>query len=108
MDRFGGSGSGFRSGSATLVSKSVAEGSGAFLSPGSGIQKSRSRIPRYIPDLMFENLGSVFWVKNTLFFDADRDPVSGILLTMDRDPGWKKSDPLSGINIPDPHHLPTG
>ncbi len=33
---------------------------------------------------------------------ADLDPGSGIFLTLD--PGWKDSDPGSGINIPDPQH----
>ncbi len=41
-----------------------------------------------------------FGLKILKFFDADPDPRSGILLT--RDPGWKNSDPGSGINIPDP------
>ncbi len=41
-----------------------------------------------IPDLIFENL------------DADPDPGTGTLSTVD--PGWKKSDPGSGINLPDP------
>ncbi len=30
------------------------------------------------------------------------NPGSGVLSTLD--PGWKKSDPGSGINIPDPQH----
>jgi hypothetical protein len=36
------------------------------------------------------------------FFDADPDPGFGILSTLD--PGWKNSDPESGINIADPQH----
>jgi hypothetical protein len=32
----------------------------------------------------------------------DADPGPGIFLTLD--PGWKNSDPGSGINIPDPQH----
>ncbi len=33
----------------------------------------------------------------------DADPGSEIFLALD--PGWKYSDPVSGINIPDMQHL---
>ncbi len=49
-------------------------------------------------DLVIENLVSVFWVKNTYFFDADSG--SGILSTLDLGSGMEKIG--SGINIPDP------
>jgi hypothetical protein len=64
---------------------------GCKKNPGSGI-------PGYIPDLIFENLVSVFWVKILKLFDADPDPESGILLTLDPGSGMEKSDPGSGIN----------
>ena len=61
--------------------------SGAFLTPGSGIRirdpvwkKIHSQDPGSeinIPDFIFENLVSAFWVKNTKFFEADPDPGSG-------------------------------
>jgi|LakMenEpi03Aug12_release.lakeMendotaPanAssembly.Ray.scaffolds.fasta_scaffold6598981_1 hypothetical protein len=56
-------------------------GSGAFLTPGSGIN---------IPDHIFESLETILWVKYT-YFDADVDPGSGIFLTLD--PGLKDLDP---------------
>jgi hypothetical protein len=57
-----------------------------------------------IPDHISESLETIFLVKNTLmyFFDADPDPGSEIFETLD--PGWKNSNPGSGINIPDPTH----
>jgi hypothetical protein len=33
-----------------------------------------------------------------------QDPGSGMETVLIRDPGWKKVDPGSGINIPDPQH----
>jgi hypothetical protein len=30
-----------------------------------------------------ESLETIFWVKNAEFFDADPDPGSGIILTLD-------------------------
>ncbi len=51
------------------------------------------------PDLIFENLVTVFWVKNTEMIWCK----SGILSTLD--PGKPRiRDPGSGINIPDPQH----
>jgi hypothetical protein len=41
-------------------------GSGAFLTPGSGLgKKSRSGSGMNIPDLISESLETIFWVKNT-------------------------------------------
>ena len=73
-----------------MVSVSVADpdpGSGAFLTPGSGMgRKSGSRTGIWF-----------FWVKILNSLKRIRDEDSS-------DPGWKKSDPGSGINIPDPQH----
>jgi hypothetical protein len=44
------------------------------------------------PYLISESLETFFRVKILKFFDADPDP------------GWKYSNPGSGINIPDPQH----
>jgi hypothetical protein len=66
-------------------------------------KKSRSGSGMKIPDHISESLKTIFWVKKILkFFDAD--PGSGIFLTLD--PGWKNSDPGSGIPIPDSQHCP--
>jgi hypothetical protein len=58
------------------------------------------------PDHIFyssETTFLVFWeVKILKFFDAD--PGSGMETVRIRDPGWKKSDPGSGMNIPDTQH----
>jgi hypothetical protein len=84
---------------------------GAFLTPGSGIRDGRksasgSGIRDEQPGSYFLELRNNFFaflgVKILKFFDEDRDPgwrqfESGI-----RD--GKKSDPGSGINIPDPQH----
>jgi hypothetical protein len=77
-------------------------GSGAFSTPGSGIRagkKSRSRIRdpgsgsgMNIPDLIFDNLLSVFWVQ-ILLSESD----SGSCQPWIRDLGWKKLDPGSWI-----------
>jgi hypothetical protein len=89
-----------------IVLNSVADsGSRGFFTPGSGIEKIQSQDPgsgMNIQDFIFENLVSVFWVKNTFskFFDAKSDPGFGILSTLD--PGWKKIG--SGINVLDPQH----
>jgi hypothetical protein len=48
-----------------------------------------------IPDHFSQSLETVFRTKILKFFDADQDPGPGI-----SDPGWKNSDPGSGINIP--------
>jgi hypothetical protein len=72
------------------------------LDPGSGIgKKSWSGFGMNNTDHISESLETIFWVNIHEFFDAD--------------PGWKKfgsgiwhgknSDPVSGINIPDPQHF---
>jgi len=68
--------------------------------PGYAMEK-KSGSGMNIPDNFSESLLTGFWVKNTvlIFFDADLDSGS-----LTRDPGWKNSDPGSGINIPDPQH----
>jgi hypothetical protein len=69
-------------------------GSGAFLTPGSGIGKiSRSGSGKNITDPISVSLEIIFWVKILKFFDADPgsgniyDPASGI---WDRGSGMKK------------------
>ncbi len=75
-------------------SSSVADpdpGSGAFLTPGSGMaKKSGSGSGMNNPDHISESLKTIFWVKILKIFDVD--------------PGWKKVGSGSGINIPDPQH----
>ncbi len=59
-------------------------GSGAFLTPGSGMgRKSGSRSGMNNPDHISESLETIFWVKILKFFYAH---------------------PASGINIPGPQH----
>ena len=84
-------------------------GSGAFLTPGSGRGRksaSGSGIRDEQPGSYFPELRNNFFgflgLKILKFFDAD--PGSGMETVRIRDPGWKKSDPESGINIPDPQH----
>jgi hypothetical protein len=63
------------------------------------IRIHRSRIN--ISDPFSTSLETVFYgLKIHKFIDAD--PGSGIFSTLD--PGWKNSDPGSGMNIPDQHH----
>ncbi len=58
-----------------------------------------------IQDHISESLETkLFGLKIFKFSDADLDPGSGIFLTWIRDPGWKNSNPGSGIKIPDPQH----
>jgi hypothetical protein len=57
-------------------------GDGKNPEPGSGIRDEH-------PDLIFENLVSVFCVR-FLFFDADLVPGSSILSTMDLGSGMEK------------------
>ncbi len=47
-------------------------------------------------------LRNIFGVKIVKLFDTDLG--SGREKILIRDPGWKISDPGSGINIPDPQH----
>ncbi len=57
-------------------------GSGAFLTPGSGMgKKSRSGSGMDIPDQISESLETIFWVKILKFVDADPE----IFLTLTRD-----------------------
>ncbi len=76
---------------------SVADrGSGAFLTPGSGMGKQSNQIlfPRALKQFFgFKYLNSLM---------RTRDPRSGMEKTRIRDPRWKKF--RSGINIPDPQH----
>ncbi len=66
-------------------------GSGAFLTPESGIwnpgsgmgKKSRSGSTMNILDHISESLETIFWIKILKFFDADADPGSDNLF----DPG---------------------
>ncbi len=53
-----------------------------------------------ILDHISESLETMFGLKILKLFDAD--PGSGIFF--DPDPGWKNSDPRSGINIRDSQH----
>jgi hypothetical protein len=61
-------------------------GSGAFLTPGSGIRDGKNPGPG--SGIIFENLGSVFFLVKKLF-DADPDPRSCQPWIRD----LKKSDP---------------
>ncbi len=71
------------------------------LDPGSVMGKKSGSGPRdKHHGSYFQKLGSNFWFKILKIFYVDPDPGSGIFLTLD--PGWKHSDPGSGINIPDP------
>jgi hypothetical protein len=66
-------------------------GSGAFLTPGSGMgKKSVSGSGMNNPDYISESLQTIFMVKILKFFDADPGFVSRIQ-------DGKKSDPVSGI-----------
>jgi hypothetical protein len=72
------------------------QGSGAFLTPGSGMgKKSGSGSGMNNPVNISKSLETIFWVKILKFSYAD--PGSGI---------WdgQNSDTGSGINIPDPQH----
>jgi hypothetical protein len=54
-------------------------GSGAFLTPGSGMGKtSRSGSGMNIPYHISVRLETIFWVKILKFFDANADPDPGI------------------------------
>jgi hypothetical protein len=56
----------------------------------------------WIPDQISKSLVATFELETLTYFVADPDPGLGAFLTLDPDPGWKNSDPVSGINIPDP------
>ncbi len=64
-------------------------GSGAFLTPGSGMGKILIKIRIRDEHPGFELRNNFFRLKKLKFFDAD--PGSEIFLTLD--PGWKNSDP---------------
>jgi hypothetical protein len=83
------------SGVAVILKPSVADpdpGSGAFLTPGSGMGK-KSGSGSWMNNL--DDISESF--ETTKFFDAD--PVWKNL-----DPGWKKFGSGTGIKIPDPQH----
>jgi hypothetical protein len=69
-----------------------------------GWKKSRARIrdPGCTPPYLILRPCQFFGLKILSLFDADPDPGSRILSTLD--PGWKISDPGSWINILDPQH----
>jgi hypothetical protein len=76
------------------------------LAPGSGMGKNQDQDPgsgsgMNTLDHISESLETIFCVKILKFFDAnaDADPESGNLLTLDPDPGWKKF----GSEIRDKH-----
>jgi hypothetical protein len=54
------------------------------------------------PDHISGSFETIFWVKILKFFDVDQG--SRMEKIRIRDPGWKNSDPGSGIKIPDPQH----
>jgi hypothetical protein len=79
----------------------VYPGSGAFLTPRSGIQDGKksgsgSRIQDEHPGLYFQEHGNNFWVKNFKFFDADPDP--GSFRPWTRDGKIRILDPEKNLN----------
>jgi hypothetical protein len=62
-------------------------GSDAFFDP---CKKSGSESGMNNPDHISDSLETIIWFKILKFFNAD--------------PGWKNSEPGSGINILDPQH----
>jgi hypothetical protein len=82
---------------------------GAFLTPGSGIRDGRKSASG--SGIRDEQPGSYFCELRTHFFAFFGVKI---LKFFDEDPGWrqfgsgirdgKKSDPGSGVNIPDPPH----
>jgi hypothetical protein len=73
------------------VKSSVADpdlGSGAFLTPGSGIREWKNSDPgsgtgMNIQDHISESLESIFWLQVLKFSDVEPDPGSGNFLTLD-------------------------
>jgi hypothetical protein len=55
--------------------------------PKSSVADPDPRSGTNIPELIFDNMVSVFELKILKSFDADQDPGSEILSTLD--PGWK-------------------
>jgi hypothetical protein len=99
----------------SLVTSVADPGSGAFLTPRSGMlkikiwiregKKSRFVSGMNIPDHISESLETIFWVKILKLFDADPGPDPGSGNLFDFGSGIRdriNSDPVSGINIPDP------
>ncbi len=76
-------------------------GSGAFLTPRSGMgKKSRSGSGMTALIIFPRSWRQFFGLKILKFFDTERMRIPGFFFTLD--PGWKNLDPRSGINIPDP------
>ncbi len=66
-------------------------GSGAFLTPRSGMgKKIWIRIRDDILDHISDGFETIFGIKILKFFDADPDPGSGIFLTLDPGSGMEK------------------
>jgi hypothetical protein len=86
-------------------------GLGAFLTPGSGIRDVRKSASGFGSGIRDNNPGLYFLELRNHFFAFFGVKI---LKFFDEDPGWrqfgsgirngKKSDPGSGINIPDPPH----
>jgi hypothetical protein len=87
-------------------------GSGAFLTPGSGMdKKSGSGSGMNNPDHIFESLETIFWVKLLKFFDADcvtgygkekfwirdKNPESAMLASTVQDSLFCFKDPTRGF-----------
>jgi hypothetical protein len=69
-----------------------------------GWAKNQDRDPGWTFLIIFVRAYKQFFgLKIPTFFYADLDPGSGNFFTPD--PGWKNSDPGSGINNPDPQQL---
>ncbi len=58
-------------------------------------------------DYISESLKTIFGVKNTWILWCGSGSGIRNLFDPGLDPGWKNSDPGSGINIPDPQHFST-
>jgi hypothetical protein len=71
----------------TVPSSVPDQGSGAFLTPESGMgKKSGSGSGMNNPDHISECFETIFRIKILKFLNADPDPGSGIVFTLD--PGW--------------------
>ncbi len=69
-----------------------------------GWVKNQDSDPEWTTRIISPSLETIFCVKILKFFVACPDSGSGIFWLGSQDPGWKKLDPGSGINIPDPQH----
>ncbi len=65
-------------------------------------KKIKIRIRDEHPGSYFQELKTIFWVKNTLILLCESNPGSGIFLTLDPGSGMEKFE--SGIINPDPQH----